>query len=72
MKQRTEGHTETTHFAATRVPTGRDAFELVPSLEVALRLARSRSHVGGARSGLLRIGFVHHQQIIWDKTRGCR
>jgi DNA modification methylase len=56
MKHRTPGHTE------------RDAFELVPSLQIAYVWHASR-FTREVLDGLLRIGFVHHQQIIWDKQR---
>jgi DNA modification methylase len=67
MKHRTEGHTETTISGDTRADWS-EAFELVPSLEVAYVWHASR-FTREVLDGLLRIGFVHHQQIIWDKTR---
>jgi len=67
MKHRTEGHTETTISGDTRADWS-EAFELVPSLEVAYVWHASK-FTREVLDGLLRIGFVHHQQIIWDKTR---
>ena len=65
MKHRTEGHTETTISGDTRADWS-EAFELVPSLEVAYVWHASK-FTREVLDGLLRIGFVHHQQIIWDK-----
>jgi hypothetical protein len=45
-----------------------EAFALVPSLEVAYVWHASK-FTREVLDGLLRIGFVHHQQIIWDKGR---
>lgn len=42
------------------------AFELVPSLEVAY-VWHAEKFTREILDGLLRIGFIHHQQIIWDK-----
>jgi DNA modification methylase len=67
MKNRTEGHTETTISGDTRADWS-EAFELVPSLEVAYVFHASK-FTREVLDGLLRIGFLHHQQIIWDKTR---
>jgi DNA modification methylase len=67
MKHRTEGHTETTISGDTRADWS-EAFELVPSLEVAYVWHASK-FTREVLDGLLRIGFVHHQQIIWDKGR---
>ena len=64
---RTEGHTETTIAGDTRADWS-EAFELVPSLEVAYVWHASK-FTREVLDGLLRIGFLHHQQIIWDKTR---
>ena len=44
------------------------AFELVPGLEVAYVWHASK-FTREVLDGLLRIGFIHHQQIIWDKGR---
>ncbi|HEY6343618.1 MAG TPA: DNA modification methylase [Bryobacteraceae bacterium] len=67
MKHRTEGHTETTISGDTRADWS-DAFGLVPSLEVAYVWHASK-FTREVLDGLLRIGFDHHQQIIWDKQR---
>jgi len=67
MKHRTEGHTETTISGDTRADWS-EAFELVPSLQVAYVWHASK-FTREVLDGLLRIGFVHHQQIIWDKGR---
>jgi len=67
MKHRTSGHTETTISGDTRADWS-EAFELVPSLEVAYVWHASK-FTREVLDGLLRIGFVHHQQIIWDKGR---
>jgi len=45
-----------------------EAFALVPSLEVAYVWHASK-FTREVLDGLLRIGFLHHQQIIWDKGR---
>ena len=67
MKRRTEGHTETTISGDTRADWS-EAFELVPSLEVAYVWHASK-FTREVLDGLLRIGFLHHQQIIWNKGR---
>jgi DNA modification methylase len=67
MKNRTEGHTETTISGDTRADWS-EAFELVPSLEVAYVWHASK-FTREVLDGLLRIGFLHHQQIIWNKGR---
>ena len=67
MKKRTAGHNETTISGDTRADWS-EAFELVPSLEVAYVWHASK-FTREVLDGLLRIGFVHHQQIIWDKGR---
>jgi DNA modification methylase len=67
MKQRTEGHTETTISGDTRADWS-DAFALVPSLEAAYVWHASK-FTREVLDGLLRIGFLHHQQIIWNKGR---
>jgi len=61
MKKRTRGHTETTIFADT-IADWSHAFELV---------RRWRSHTSGTHrnSRAKCIGFLHHQQIIWNKGR---
>jgi len=67
MKKRTKGHTETTISGDTRADWS-EAFELVPSLEVAYVWHASK-FTREVLDGLLRIGFLHHQQIIWNKGR---
>jgi DNA modification methylase len=67
MKHRTEGHTETTISGDTRADWSA-AFELVPSLQIAY-VWHASIYTREVLDGLLRIGFVHHQQIIWDKQR---
>ena len=67
MKHRTEGHTETTISGDTRADWSQ-AFELVPSFQVAYVWHASK-FTREVLNGLLRMGFKHHQQIIWDKTR---
>ncbi len=67
MKHRTEGHTETTISGDTRADWS-DAFALVPSLEVGY-VWHASMFTREVLDGLLRIGFLHHQQIIWDKGR---
>src|SRR6266852_8452527 len=67
MKHRTAGHTETTISGDTRADWS-EAFELVPSLDVAYVWHASK-YTREVLDGLLRIGFVHHQQIIWNKGR---
>jgi DNA modification methylase len=67
MKKRTAGHTETTISGDTRADWS-DAFALVPSLEAAY-LWHASIFTREVLDGLLRIGFLHHQQIIWNKGR---
>jgi DNA modification methylase len=67
MKHRTEGHTETSISGDTRADWS-EAFDLVPSLEVAYVWHASK-FTREVLDGLLRIGFLHHQQIIWNKGR---
>jgi hypothetical protein len=66
-KKRTEGHTATTISGDTRADWS-EAFALVPSLEVAYVFHASK-FTREVLDGLLRIGFLHHQQIIWNKGR---
>ncbi len=66
-KHRTNGHRETTIFGDTRADWS-EAFALVPSLEVGYVWHASK-FTREVLDGLLRIGFLHHQQIIWDKGR---
>jgi DNA modification methylase len=67
MKKRTSGHTETTISGDTRADWS-DAFALVPSLQVGYVWHASK-FTSEVLAGLLRIGFLHHQQIIWNKGR---
>jgi DNA modification methylase len=67
MKHGTEGHTETTISGDTRADWS-GAFALVPSLQIAC-VWHASVFTREVLNGLLRIGFLHHQQIIWDKTR---
>jgi DNA modification methylase len=67
LKPRTEGHTETAILGDSRADWS-EAFALVPSLEVAY-VWHSSAFTREVLNGLLRIGFVHHQQIIWNKGR---
>jgi len=67
MKHRTEGHTNTSISSDTRADWS-DAFALVPSLEVSYVWHASK-FTREVLDGLLRIGFLHHQQIIWNKGR---
>ena len=67
MKHRTEGHTETTISGDTRADWS-EAFALVPDLQVGY-IWHASKFTREVLDGLLRSGFVHHQQIIWDKQR---
>ena len=67
MRHRTKGHRETSISGDTRADWS-DAFALVPSLEVGYVWHASK-FTREVLDGLLRIGFLHHQQIIWDKGR---
>src|SRR6185437_1167084 len=67
MKHRTERYSETKISGDTRADWS-EAFELVPSLEVGYVWHASK-FTSEVLTGLLRIGFEHHQQIIWNKGR---
>ena len=67
MKKRTKGYNETSISGDTRADWS-EAFALVPSLDVAYVWHASK-FTREVLDGLLKIGFVHHQQIIWDKGR---
>jgi DNA modification methylase len=67
LKHRTPGHTETTISGDTRADWS-DAFELVPSLQVAY-IWHASVFTREVLTGLLRIGFLYPQQIIWNKGR---
>jgi DNA modification methylase len=67
VKNRTRGHTQTSISGDTRADWS-DAFALVPSLQAAYVWHASK-FTREVLDGLLRIGFLHHQQIIWNKGR---
>ena len=67
MKQRTEGHTNTCISSYTRADWSA-AFELVPSVQVAY-VWHASVFTREVLDGLLRIGFLYPQQIIWNKGR---
>src|ERR1700674_3357285 len=67
MKHRTEGHTETTISGDTRADWS-EAFELVPSLEI-VYVWHASIFTREVLNGLLRIGLLYPQQIIWNKGR---
>jgi len=67
MKHRTVGHTETTISGDTRADWS-GAFELVPSLLIAY-VWHASVFTCEVLTGLLRIGFLYPQQIIWNKGR---
>lgn len=58
-------HTNTAISGDTRADWS-EAFSLVPSLEIAYVWHASK-FTREVLDGLLRIGFLHHQQIIWNK-----
>jgi DNA modification methylase len=66
-KHRTEGHTETSISGDTRADWS-EAFELAPSLQVAY-VWHASVFTREVLNGLLRIGFLYPQQIIWNKGR---
>ena len=67
MKQRTEGHTETTISGDTRADWS-EAFAVGTEPPGCLRLA-CFVFTREVLDGLLRIGFLYPQQIIWNKGR---
>src|ERR1039457_589140 len=67
LKRRTKGHRETSISGDTRADWS-EAFALVPSLEVGY-VWHASTFTREVLDGLLKIGFLHHQQIIWDKGR---
>jgi DNA modification methylase len=67
MKNRTEGHTETTISGDTRADWS-EAFELVPSLQI-VYVWHASIFTREVLNGLLRIGLLYPQQIIWNKGR---
>jgi DNA modification methylase len=67
MKHRTTGHTKTTISGDTRADWS-EAFALVPSIQVAY-VWHASLFTREVLDGLLRIGFLYPQQIIWNKGR---
>jgi DNA modification methylase len=67
LKRRTKGHRETSISGDTRADWS-EACALVPSLQVGY-VWHASTFTREVLDGLLRIGFLHHQQIIWDKGR---
>jgi DNA modification methylase len=67
MKHRTEGHTKTTISGDTRADWS-EAFALAPSLKVAY-VWHASLFTHEVLDGLIRIGFLYPQQIIWNKGR---
>jgi hypothetical protein len=67
MKHRTEGHRNTTISSDTRADWS-EAFELVPSLQIGY-VWHASIYTREVLDGLLRIGFLYPQQIIWNKGR---
>jgi hypothetical protein len=67
MKTRSAEHTETSISGDTRADWS-EAFALVPSLEVGY-VWHASSHTSEVLGGLLRIGFLYPQQLIWNKGR---
>jgi hypothetical protein len=69
MKHRTEGHTETTISGDTRADWP-EAFELVPSLQIAY-VWHASVFTREVLNGLLRIGFLHPQQKFGTRDAPC-
>jgi DNA modification methylase len=67
MKRRTEGHTQTT-ISGDTIADWSHAFELVPPLQV-VYVWHASVYTREVLDGLLRIGFLYPQQIIWHKGR---
>jgi len=67
MKKRTKGHTETSISGDTRADWS-EAFALAPSLDVAY-VWHASIYTREVLDGLLRIGFLYPQQIVWNKGR---
>ena len=67
MKRRTQGHTNTSMSSDTRADWS-GAFALVPSLQIAY-VWHASVFTREVLDGLLRIGFLYPQQIIWNKGR---
>jgi DNA modification methylase len=67
MKTRTEGHHNTTISSDARADWS-EAFELVPSIQVAY-VWHASVFTREVLNGLERIGFLYPQQIVWNKGR---
>lgn len=67
MKRRTEGHINTSISSDTRADWS-EVFALVPSLQIAY-VWHASVFTREVLDGLLRIGFLYPQQIIWNKDR---
>jgi DNA modification methylase len=67
MKRRTEGHTNTSISSDTRADWS-EAFALLPGLQIAY-VWHASVFTREVLDGLLRIGFLYPQQIIWNKGR---
>jgi len=67
MKHRTAGHTNTSISSDTRADWS-EAFALVPSVQAAY-VWHASIFTREVLDGLLRIGFLYPQQIIWNKGR---
>ena len=67
MKQRTAGHTNTCISSDTRADWS-EAFALVPSIQAAY-VWHASVFTREVLNGLLGIGFLYPQQIIWNKGR---
>ncbi len=64
---RTEGHREVS-ISGDTIADWSHAFELVPSLQV-VYVWHASVHTVEVVNGLLRIGFLYPQQIVWNKGR---
>jgi DNA modification methylase len=69
LKRRIEGHRQTS-ISGDTIADWSHAFELVRSLQVGY-VWHASLFTTEVLSGLQRIGFVHHQQIIWCKTQAA-
>src|SRR5579862_2152352 len=69
MKRRIEGHKNTT-ISGDTIADWSPAFELVPSLQV-VYVWHASAYAMEVLQGLLRIGFLYPQQIIWRKTQAA-
>lgn len=67
LKKRTAGHTETSISGDTRADWS-ESFALVPSLDI-VYVWHASIYTREVLEGLLRIGFLYPQQIIWNKGR---